>query len=110
MGCQGESLWLHLDIIKSLAAMCHEVFVGGTVQYAYTTIPTYPRWALTLLSTITCNTFLSPTSTKPRAGFLCFLHIDSKLWSTLRMYLAKYPLPFTCLSSWVFTELHLHGI
>ena len=41
---QGESLWLHLDIIKSLAAMCHEVFVGGTVQYAYTTIPTYPRW------------------------------------------------------------------
>ena len=46
-GClQGESLWLHLDIIKSLAAMCHEVFVGGTVQYAYTTIPTYPRWGL----------------------------------------------------------------
>ncbi|CAL5229126.1 g12391 [Coccomyxa viridis] len=39
---QGESLWLHLEIIKSLAAMCHEVFVGGTVQYAYTTIPTYP--------------------------------------------------------------------
>ena len=47
IGClQGESLWLHLDIIKSLAAMCHEVFVGGTVQYAYTTIPTYPRWGL----------------------------------------------------------------
>lgn len=40
---QGESLWLHLDIIKELAAMCHEVFVGGSVQYAYTTIPTYPR-------------------------------------------------------------------
>ena len=40
---QGESLWLHLDIIKSLAAMCHEVFKGGSVQYAYTTIPTYPR-------------------------------------------------------------------
>lgn len=42
---QGESLWLHLDIIKELAAMCHEVFVGGSVQYAYTTIPTYPRSA-----------------------------------------------------------------
>lgn len=39
---QGESLWYHLDIIKGLAAMCHEVFVGGTVQYAFTTIPTYP--------------------------------------------------------------------
>ena len=40
---QGESLWLHLPIIKELAAMCHEVFVGGSVTYAYTTIPTYPR-------------------------------------------------------------------
>ena len=40
---QGESLWLHLPIIKELAAMCHEVFVGGSVSYAYTTIPTYPR-------------------------------------------------------------------
>jgi hypothetical protein len=27
---QAESLWLHLDIIKALASMCHEVFeVGG---------------------------------------------------------------------------------
>ena len=32
-----------MDIIKELAAMCHEVFEGGSVQYAYTTIPTYPR-------------------------------------------------------------------
>jgi spermidine synthase len=39
---QAESLWLHLDIIKALAAMCKEVFVGGSVSYAYTTIPTYP--------------------------------------------------------------------
>eukprot|EP00887_Chlorella_sp_A99_P006720 scaffold3.g6720.t1 len=40
---QGESQWLHLEIIQSLAAMCKEVFVGGSVQYAFTTIPTYPR-------------------------------------------------------------------
>lgn len=39
---QAESLWLHLDLIKALAAMCKEVFVGGSVSYAYTTIPTYP--------------------------------------------------------------------
>ncbi|KIY96353.1 spermidine synthase [Monoraphidium neglectum] len=39
---QAESLWLHLDIIKALAAMCSRVFEGGSVQYAYTTIPTYP--------------------------------------------------------------------
>jgi spermidine synthase len=43
---QAESLWLHLPIIKELASMCHEVFQGGSVQYAYTTIPTYPRSAV----------------------------------------------------------------
>lgn len=40
---QAESLWLHLDIIKALAGMCKEVFQGGSISYAYTTIPTYPR-------------------------------------------------------------------
>lgn len=39
---QAESLWLHIDIIKALAKMCHEVFVGGSVSYSFTTIPTYP--------------------------------------------------------------------
>jgi spermidine synthase len=63
---QAESLWLHLDVIESLARMCSEVFCGGggggaaaaaaggagaggaaagkggSVGYAYTTIPTYP--------------------------------------------------------------------
>lgn len=39
---QAESLWLHLGIIKELAAMCHAVFHGGDVRYGYTTVPTYP--------------------------------------------------------------------
>lgn len=44
-GCictQAESLWLHLDIIEALAKMCSDVFKGGSVEYAFTTIPTYP--------------------------------------------------------------------
>ena len=45
-GVQAESLWLHLGIIKELAAMCHSVFEGGDVRYGYTTVPTYPRSAL----------------------------------------------------------------
>ncbi len=47
---QAESLWLHLPIITELASMCHRVFEGGSVQYAYTTIPTYPRSPLAVLS------------------------------------------------------------
>ncbi len=41
---QGESLWLHLDTIKELTRMCRSIFEGGDVRYAYTTIPTYPRY------------------------------------------------------------------
>eukprot|EP00285_Hemiselmis_virescens_P019349 CAMPEP_0173394556 /NCGR_PEP_ID=MMETSP1356-20130122/28137_1 /TAXON_ID=77927 ORGANISM="Hemiselmis virescens, Strain PCC157" /NCGR_SAMPLE_ID=MMETSP1356 /ASSEMBLY_ACC=CAM_ASM_000847 /LENGTH=302 /DNA_ID=CAMNT_0014352969 /DNA_START=31 /DNA_END=939 /DNA_ORIENTATION=+ len=37
---QGECMWLHLDLIKSMMDFCGGLF--GTVGYAYTTIPTYP--------------------------------------------------------------------
>eukprot|EP01023_Acetabularia_acetabulum_P015977 TRINITY_DN17863_c1_g1_i2.p1 TRINITY_DN17863_c1_g1~~TRINITY_DN17863_c1_g1_i2.p1 ORF type:complete len:335 (-),score=47.98 TRINITY_DN17863_c1_g1_i2:214-1218(-) len=39
---QGESLWYHIDTIEKLASMCTEVFKGGSVSYAYCTIPSYP--------------------------------------------------------------------
>jgi spermidine synthase len=42
LSTQAESLWLHMDIIESVAKMCKEIFVDGAVNYAYTTIPTYP--------------------------------------------------------------------
>lgn len=35
-----ENQWLHLPLITKLKADCKEVF--PTVEYAYTTIPTYP--------------------------------------------------------------------
>ncbi len=37
---QAENQWLHLSLITSLKNSCKEVF--PTVEYAYTTIPTYP--------------------------------------------------------------------
>ena len=37
---QGECLWLHLPLIKSTNTMVKEIF--PTVEYAFTTIPTYP--------------------------------------------------------------------
>lgn len=38
---QAESLWLHLDIIKEITAACKHSF-KGTVDYAWTSVPTYP--------------------------------------------------------------------
>ena len=35
-----ENQWLHLSLIPDLKKSCQEVF--PTVEYAYTTIPTYP--------------------------------------------------------------------
>lgn len=35
-----ENQWLHLSLISKLRKSCKEVF--PTVEYAYTTIPTYP--------------------------------------------------------------------
>ncbi|KAF6754709.1 saccharopine dehydrogenase [Ephemerocybe angulata] len=37
---QGESLWLHLPLIKELRDMTSKIF--SVSEYAYTTIPTYP--------------------------------------------------------------------
>eukprot|EP00730_Choanoeca_flexa_P015090 TRINITY_DN6841_c0_g1_i1.p1 TRINITY_DN6841_c0_g1~~TRINITY_DN6841_c0_g1_i1.p1 ORF type:complete len:291 (+),score=77.77 TRINITY_DN6841_c0_g1_i1:51-923(+) len=37
---QGECLWLHLDLIKSMQTFCKTLF--PVVSYGYLTIPTYP--------------------------------------------------------------------
>ena len=39
---QAESLWLHLPIIKDIALACPHTF-KGSVNYAWTSVPTYPR-------------------------------------------------------------------
>jgi|MDSW01.2.fsa_nt_gb spermidine synthase len=39
---QGECVWLHAELIKDVLEMCKSIFVGGSVQYGFTTIPTYP--------------------------------------------------------------------
>ena len=38
--CQGECMWLHLDLITHVIGVTSKIF--PTVEYAYTAIPTYP--------------------------------------------------------------------
>ncbi|XP_031114849.1 putrescine N-methyltransferase 1-like [Ipomoea triloba] len=38
---QAESIWLHMHLIKQIIANCRQVF-KGSVNYAWTTVPTYP--------------------------------------------------------------------
>lgn len=39
---QAESIWLHMHIIEEIVANCRQIF-KGSVNYAWTTVPTYPR-------------------------------------------------------------------
>ncbi|KAF5449803.1 hypothetical protein F2P56_030215 [Juglans regia] len=38
---QAESIWLHMHIIEDIMANCRQIF-KGSVNYAWTTVPTYP--------------------------------------------------------------------
>ncbi|KAB1207933.1 Spermidine synthase [Morella rubra] len=38
---QAESIWLHMHIIEDIVANCRQIF-RGSVNYAWTTVPTYP--------------------------------------------------------------------
>ncbi|XP_055810277.1 spermidine synthase 1 [Solanum dulcamara] len=38
---QAESIWLHMHIIEEIVANCRQIF-KGSVNYAWTTVPTYP--------------------------------------------------------------------
>lgn len=40
MHCIAENQWLHLPLIADLKKSCKEIF--PVIEYAYTTIPTYP--------------------------------------------------------------------
>ncbi|OVA07614.1 Spermidine/spermine synthases family [Macleaya cordata] len=41
---QAESIWLHMHIIEDIVSNCRQIF-KGSVNYAWTTVPTYPRQA-----------------------------------------------------------------
>ncbi|XP_041012787.1 spermidine synthase 1 [Juglans microcarpa x Juglans regia] len=38
---QAESIWLHMHIIEDIMSNCRQIF-KGSVNYAWTTVPTYP--------------------------------------------------------------------
>nr|XP_054768561.1 spermidine synthase-like [Lytechinus pictus] len=57
---QGESLWLHLELIKSMQKFCRTLY--PVVDYAFTTVPTYPSGQIgfTLCSTNPDTNFREP--------------------------------------------------
>lgn len=48
---QAESIWLHMHIIEDIVSNCRQIF-KGSVNYAWTTVPTYPRYSSLFQSTL----------------------------------------------------------
>ncbi|MBA0856129.1 hypothetical protein Goshw_023776 [Gossypium schwendimanii] len=54
---QAESIWLHMHIIEDIVANCRQIF-KGSVNYAWTTVPTYPRHILITFPSPSMEVFL----------------------------------------------------
>ncbi|KAJ0037382.1 hypothetical protein Pint_23014 [Pistacia integerrima] len=69
---QAESIWLHMHIIEDIVANCRQIF-KGSVNYAWTTVPTYPRHILLifllLLSVVGVIGFMLCSTEGPSVDF-----------------------------------------
>jgi spermidine synthase len=82
-------MWLHLDLIASLQSSAKELF--GCVEYAYTTIPTYPCGQIGFLISS-----LGGSSKKPRrtvAEALIESEVNSLRYYTEEVHSAAFVLP-----------------
>ncbi|KAL8121215.1 hypothetical protein AgCh_018098 [Apium graveolens] len=57
---QAESIWLHMHIIEDIVANCRQIF-KGSVNYAWTTVPTYPSGVIGFML---CSTEGAPVDFK----------------------------------------------
>lgn len=63
---QAESIWLHMHIIEDIVTNCRQIF-KGSVNYAWTTVPTYPRYIFSETYWIfPAQLFLCPPPHPPR--------------------------------------------
>eukprot|EP01018_Ginkgo_biloba_P000468 Gb_30418 [translate_table: standard] len=57
---QAESMWLHMHIIQDIVSACRQTF-KGSVNYAWTTVPTYPSGVIGFMI---CSTEGPPVDVK----------------------------------------------
>ncbi|CAI0386060.1 unnamed protein product [Linum tenue] len=71
---QAESIWLHMHIIEDIVANCRQIF-KGSVNYAWTTVPTYPRYFTINLRIIVSSVPFFPlySAVVARSGVIGFM-------------------------------------
>lgn len=81
---QGECVWLHLDIIRDVLKRLSKLF--PVVDYAYTTIPTYPSGQIGFFM---CSKNPATNLKEPKRKLVC----DALQYYTLDVHRAAFVLP-----------------
>lgn len=106
---QAESIWLHMHIIEDIVANCRQIF-KGSVNYAWTTVPTYPRHILMTFPSPCDKLLHSYLIVSPHSlYFLCWfmLLIPSKAMEVFLMLLHHYAV-HSIVFAWLwFTIIHV---
>ncbi|PSS28637.1 Spermidine synthase [Actinidia chinensis var. chinensis] len=92
---QAESIWLHMHIIEDIVSNCRQIF-KGSVNYAWTTVPTYPSGVIGFML---CSTEGPPVDFKHPANPIDAKdsHFNSK--GTLKFYNSEIHAAAFCLPS-----------
>uniref|UniRef100_A0A0D3D725 spermidine synthase n=1 Tax=Brassica oleracea var. oleracea TaxID=109376 RepID=A0A0D3D725_BRAOL len=110
---QAESLWLHMDIIEDIASNCRDIF-KSSVNYAWTSVPTYPRHVYGVIGFMLCSTegphvdFKVPVnplddSSSKSNGPLKFYNAEVKLSLYIPFHASRHLIPliaYILISSW----------
>jgi len=92
---QAESIWLHMDIIEGIVANCRQIF-KGSVNYAWTTVPTYPSGVIGFML---CSTEGPPVDFKHPVNPIDANESSNKCKGPLKFYNSEIHTAAFCLPS-----------
>ncbi|KAJ7953641.1 Spermidine synthase [Quillaja saponaria] len=92
---QAESIWLHMHIIEDIVANCRQIF-KGSVNYAWTTVPTYPSGVIGFML---CSTVGPPVDFKHPVNSIDLSDSCNKSKGPLKFYNPEIHTAAFCLPS-----------
>lgn len=92
---QAESIWLHMHIIEDIVSVCRRIF-KGSVNYAWTTVPTYPSGVIGFML---CSTEGPPVDFRHPVNPIDEKDEQSKAKGPLKFYNAEIHSAAFCLPS-----------
>ncbi|XP_064948075.1 spermidine synthase 1-like isoform X1 [Musa acuminata AAA Group] len=92
---QAESIWLHMQLIEGILSACRQVF-KGSVNYAWTTVPTYPSGVIGFML---CSTEGPPVDFQHPVNHIDEDEVSKKSKGPLKFYNSEIHSAAFCLPS-----------